>query len=69
MSIQKKGVFIVLIFCLIAYGQSKPLLWPLPKSMNTNDSAVPIQVSPCEVKYIISSPLSPFIDNMIKFYL
>lgn len=61
--------FLLLVICLINSSTSTPLLWPLPKQLQINSTATPVDVSPCEVRYIIESPLEPYIDNLIKFYL
>lgn len=46
-----------------------PLLWPKPQHMTFNASAPPVTVSPCEVRYLVQSPLQPYIQNTIDFYL
>ena len=48
---------------------ASPLLWPQPQSLKFNSSALPLHVSPCEIRYIIQSPLQPYIQNIIDFYL
>jgi hypothetical protein len=62
---------ILLYTVLLAAQQvsSLPQFWPRPQSLTLNESAAPIFISPCDVKYIVESPISPYVENILAWYL
>ena len=54
---------------IVACSASVPLLWPLPRNATFNVSASALKVSPCNVNYIIESPIQPNIKYMVDWYL
>jgi hexosaminidase len=45
------------------------LLWPLPKHFDFNSASAPAVVSPCEIRYNVSSPISDYVSAIVDFYL
>lgn len=44
-------------------------LWPLPNSFQLYPTGDNITISPCNLKYVISSPGPTFVQEMISLYL
>ena len=65
----KHSILIVLLVGIISPALGVPLLWPLPHNVSLNSTASPDQISPCSVRYVINSPLAPYIENIVNFYL
>ena len=44
-------------------------LWPLPNSYSFNPDGDSISISPCNIKYVISSPGPTYVQDMLTLYL
>jgi hypothetical protein len=60
---------IVSLLFMLLLTSSVPLLWPQPSHIVFNSEATPLAVSPCEIKYIIESPISSMVEGILDFYL
>lgn len=64
-----KQIFICFCACLLIQSSALPLLWPEPQQISTNSSAPGVKISPCNVRYIVESPLQLNIESIINWYL
>lgn len=59
----------LLVLCATIYTQKQPLIWPLPTQFTFNSSSESLSLSPCNVRYIIESPIAPIVEEMMNLYL
>ncbi len=50
-------------------SKTSNILWPLPKSVESNPNATSLVISPCKINYKISSPSSVVVQEIINIYL
>ncbi len=50
-------------------SKTSNILWPLPKSIESNPNATTLVISPCKINYKISSPSSIVVQEIINIYL
>jgi hypothetical protein len=64
-----KQILIFFCACLVIQSSGLPLLWPEPQQITSNASAPAVKISPCDVRYIVESPLQLNIESIINWYL
>lgn len=64
-----KQILGLILACLLIQSSALPLLWPEPQQVAINASAPAVKISPCDVKYVIESPIQANVQNMINWYL
>jgi hexosaminidase len=74
MALRPRLLVTVLLLALFAPSLSAPLkntdtLWPLPHTYTYDSEGENMTVSPCQIKYIISSPDKIYIQEIISLYL
>lgn len=62
-----RTLLVVVLLC--ASCSAFPLFWPQPWQVTINPTATPLSISPCNVRYIVQSPLDSSIQSIIDFYL
>lgn len=57
---------LLLFISLCQTGTTTTLLWPLPKNITLGSTQ--FVVSPCSINYILESPLSNYLKEVIAHY-
>lgn len=56
------------LFSILAVSFAYPLFWPQPQQLSLNQSAVPLYISPCDVRYKVDSKLYIQVAEMLTLY-
>ena len=66
----KPSNLVVVLAIVLVIGQigCLPAFWPHPSQLALNASAARVAISPCNVRYIIQSPILAQLMQIIDFY-